>query len=451
MNTFSPPTRLHHHVIGFLSADSGLGQSGRILLHKLEQEGRTVHGTALSTGDSRTGRVKADAWRGEPHARNTSSGQHIQWVHVNPPEVTFSWGCNEPRQVQDESAFKVAVPFWELEKLPADWVRTLNAFDAVAAPTTFIRKALEASGVTAPIVDLPLITEGLDEAGDVAGDRQRFGLPEEGFLFLSHFDLSSGPSRKNPEAAVRAFMAAFHDRREGPEVPHLVVAMNNPEVLDLASDAIKALMDQTQAFPNIHWRPGHIAEADLPAFRASFDAVVSLHRAEGLGLVPLEMMAIGKPAVVTAYSGNMAYCTPENAALVTYDRVPVRALHPLYHNAIKEHPDLRWAEAHIDKAAEAMQRLVDDPAHCAALAAQARKDVRRHAEASWAECIAEVEALAAESGPRSSAVWEERYAWCSCPFDPDVPAPKLSPALKAKHQWSDFKRKLGWNFRIFRK
>ncbi len=39
------------------------------------------------------------------------------------------------------------------------------------------------------------------------------------------------------------------------------------------------------------------------------DVVLSIHRSEGLGLVPAQAMVEGKPVVATAWSGNMDFMT----------------------------------------------------------------------------------------------------------------------------------------------
>ena len=44
---------------------------------------------------------------------------------------------------------------------------------------------------------------------------------------------------------------------------------------------------------------------------AACDCYVSLHRSEGLGLTMAEAMAVGKPVVATAWSGNLDFMSDE--------------------------------------------------------------------------------------------------------------------------------------------
>jgi glycosyltransferase involved in cell wall biosynthesis len=86
------------------------------------------------------------------------------------------------------------------------------------------------------------------------------------------------------------------------------------------------------------------------------DAVVSLHRSEGFGLVPLEAMAHGTPVISTAWSGNMEYMNHMNTSLVGYRMIPVNG----EYFGSKPDDGLVWADPDIDEAAAHMRRIVSD-------------------------------------------------------------------------------------------
>ena len=166
--------------------------------------------------------------------------------------------------------------------------------------------------------------------------------------------------------------------------------------------------------------------------------------------MPLEMMAQGKPAVVTGYSGNLAYCTTENACLVPFEKVPVEVIHPVYIQALEEHPELTWAEADTSAAADQMRRLVQDENWATQLGQKARESVCKAALVDWHGFIEEVEGLAREARPATPEQWTKRYSWCSCPWVPGV-AHLLPWRQRWGMRWSDYKRKRGWNFAIFKR
>jgi glycosyltransferase involved in cell wall biosynthesis len=99
--------------------------------------------------------------------------------------------------------------------------------------------------------------------------------------------------------------------------------------------------------------------SDVMSLYASADVFVSLHRAEGLGLSLMECMALGKPVIATAWSGNMDFMTEENSCLVPFTLVPLDA-GTQYHSISQGVPQ-SWAEPDIEAAATWMARLAASP------------------------------------------------------------------------------------------
>src|SRR5207342_1632098 len=100
------------------------------------------------------------------------------------------------------------------------------------------------------------------------------------------------------------------------------------------------------------------------------DAVISLHRSEGFGLTIAEAMAFGKPAIATAYSGNLEFMTEENSYLVPYELAEIPP-------GCEPYPaGSRWAEPDVAAAAELMRRVVDEPDEAAEKGRRAAEDIR---------------------------------------------------------------------------
>jgi glycosyltransferase involved in cell wall biosynthesis len=102
---------------------------------------------------------------------------------------------------------------------------------------------------------------------------------------------------------------------------------------------------------------------------SSADAYVSLHRSEGFGRTPAEAMLLGKPVIVTDYSGTADFCRKDNALLVDYSLVPVRE---------DSYPAARgqaWADPRVEQAARHMRALFDDRDLGRAIGAKARQTI----------------------------------------------------------------------------
>jgi len=118
---------------------------------------------------------------------------------------------------------------------------------------------------------------------------------------------------------------------------------------------------------------GHVTILDHDGLAtAACDCYVSLHRAEGYGLVLAEAMAAGKPVIGTAYSGNLEFMTPDTSVLIPYEleRVPL--------GCEPYPPTASWAAPDLDAAAVAMRKLASDPPAAARLGMRARAHIERH-------------------------------------------------------------------------
>jgi glycosyltransferase involved in cell wall biosynthesis len=110
------------------------------------------------------------------------------------------------------------------------------------------------------------------------------------------------------------------------------------------------------------WPPGRLA-----ALMAASGCYVSLHRSEGLGMTMAEAMWLGKPVVATAYSGNMDFMDEDTAFLVPFDRVAIP-------EGCEPYPaGTPWAEPDLDRAAELLRRVFEDPAEAGRRAARGRE------------------------------------------------------------------------------
>lgn len=394
---------MHIHGVSYFSSDSGLAKSARFAMERFEAMGHRISVTNMTTGDVRSSR-NGD-WG--PLNRNARRGQNaVNFLHANPGEFSTSVAINAPKVLKRKHSFIVCMPYCELPRVPLMWVRRLNALDAVLAPTAFIGKALRDSGVTVPIIDMPVGID-LPPAG-VQPDRERFRIPEGRFVFMCGMDLSSGTRRKNPEAPVEGFLKAF-----GPEDTnvHLVVKVNNPELTEETRRKWAQLQENVAGYQNIQLLREAIPEEELNTFFASCDVCISLHRAEGLGLVPLEMMALGKPVITTDWSGNMDYCTEENAMLVPHVQIPVDDNHPVYVETLRDFPDVTWADPDIDAAAECMKTLMRDPSRAVALGLEGRRTVEARRQADWSGAMAELARLHTSWQGTTDAQRRERESW----------------------------------------
>jgi glycosyltransferase involved in cell wall biosynthesis len=373
------------NLIGYATANFGLGVALRNTAALLGRLGIPFAILDIDPGGNRTGHEFP------ARARFVKSGEPLPYpvnlFHFNPPAIEGLLR-DLPGMATLEGKFNVCAAYWELPRLPADWPAVLDRMDLVLAPSRFIMEAMEASGVRAPVryyrqtLELP----------PAESDRARWGFREGNTAFLFSFDLSSGLLRKNPLAVLRAFALAFPDGRA-----QLLIKANNPDLSPEARIVLGRLESVAAGAPNIRFLGRSLAYPEMASLYASADVYVSLHRSEGLGLGMLECMALGKPVIATAWSGNMDFMDASNACLVPHDLSP---LDPgtQYFQVSKGVAQV-WAEPSIEAAAGWMARLDASPALRAEIGARARVSSRSFlAEAEIGTALREIETRWRERG-----------------------------------------------------
>jgi glycosyltransferase involved in cell wall biosynthesis len=372
------------NLIGFATANFGLGVALRNTASLLEAMGRPFCVLDIDPGGNRTGHDFSA--RAHFVAAGSPLPHPINLFHLNPPGID-GLQRDLPGLVEMRSRFNVAVSYWELPKLPPDWRPTLDAMDMVLAPSRFVLDAMRDAGVSAPCryyrqtLDLP----------KAVPDRARWNLPPERTAFLFAFDISSGLQRKNPLAVLEAFRRAFPDGRA-----LLVVKINNP---DLNADA-RTVVDRFKAaaavLPNVMVLDRSMPYEEVASLHASTDVYVSLHRGEGLGLGMMESMALGKPVIATGWSGNMDFMDESNSCLVPFALVP---LDPgTQYHAVSKGVAQVWAEPSVDAATRWMSRLDASPELRESIGARAKASIHAFLEqASRGEIFREIETAYAAS------------------------------------------------------
>ncbi len=280
-------------------------------------------------------------------------------LHVKPPEFDRTLALLGRQKTAGRLLIGCWV--WELERIPPSWRSALHQLHEVWAPSRFCAEAIR-SETKKPVFVVPCPVRPYE--GE-AWDRRALKIPDETFVVLCTYDMRSSQARKNPIGAVRAFRRAFGDS----PAAVLLVKVTDPE---FRPDSFNELKSEIQTAANIRLLVERLSAEEMGALIAGVDAVLSLHRSEGIGLVPAQAMLAAKPVVATAWSGNMDFMDAESAALVPYELVPVRDPQGIY-----DGHDQVWAEPDLDAATDLLRRLGKDPTFRHQLGANALMKAQR--------------------------------------------------------------------------
>lgn len=379
------------NIVGYASAYMGLGAVARELAKALQARGHPVAVHDLDAGAGRSGSDHSLRALFVPDIADLPHGLTLWVIGADSLPYVGRRICQEPALRRARNA---AFVWWELPDVPPTFRAAAMAFDALVTGSEFVREAWLTAASGRPVLLAPL---PLDIPDDVKPARERFGLDPAATVFYCGFEAASDPVRKNPFGAVDAFRRAF----PGTEAVQLAIKVNNPTAHGRQGELLAKLYSLIEDDPRVVLIRERLAPQDVLSLYASCDATVSLHRSEGLGLMPLEGMRLGVPAIATGWSGNMTYMTHSGAALVRHSMVPNDESCAQY-SPRNVGVRSRWAEPDIDHAASWMRRLHTSPDLRHRLAATAKRDALAYdARARRLDFMKELAAIAAE--PHGSA------------------------------------------------
>ena len=339
------------NLIGYFRRQSGVGEVARRVAAALDRAG--VAHTTVGYDDRDGPRVV-----GVPECDDRLEFAN-SIVFVNGDQ--FDRFRGEMPDVFGPGRHVVGVWFWEIESVDANSVGHAHV-DEIWAASTFMARAF-ATLHGPDVVHLPLPMAEPRPSPLLRTDFAPLASARERFVFGVVLDHLSVTRRKNPSAAIRAFTEAFAPD----EGPLLVIKSINGR---RCWQEHERLLAETGGRPDIVVWDEHLPHADQMALIGSFDALVSLHRSEGLGLHLAEAMALGVPVIATRYGGNLDFMDDESSILIDAEIVPVGT------NGGWAYPETaRWAEPDHDQAVEAMRRLANDPAGAVELG---ERGCRRH-------------------------------------------------------------------------
>jgi glycosyltransferase involved in cell wall biosynthesis len=324
-------------IVGMLRHASGLGAAARACHDALKHAGLPVYGIDLTTKLMHEVNDPGFQFDDGRHLL----GQGTVFLHVIGPLLPLAMTYLGRSFVRHKHI--VAHWFWELPTIPNDWSAAVPLLHGICVNTTFVRDAIRpiAGGRPLHVVAYPLVYDGAPRKVHQGG---------ETFTVLVVFNIASSFARKNPCAAIGAFRQAFGD---DPTARLVVKYMNG----DAWPEGVRQIEHAAAGAGNIELTGKVLDRAGMDELYDRADVVLSLHRAEGLGLLIAEGMLRGLPAVATNWSGSVDFLTRDTGVPVGYTLVPVNDPQGKYVDG-----SARWAEADINEAAAALRALRGDAA-----------------------------------------------------------------------------------------
>jgi glycosyltransferase involved in cell wall biosynthesis len=347
--------RLGMNIVGFLTAELGVGESARCMVRAADAAG--IPSALVPLKLNCKNRLGDQTYA----ARLQDDNPHdVNVFHLDPP-ASRDIDHHHGKRFR-AGKYNIAYFAWELPEFPDGWVPNFDYYDEIWCPSDFTSAAITMKSPV-PVLTMPHAIEFELPDGAPARHRLRFNLPADEFLFLTLFDFNSYSARKNPRAVIDAF------RQSALAGAGAALVLKVQNVTGNEAD-LAALQASVRDLPGTVLLTETLSRSDIYALEAACDCFVSLHRSEGFGLAVAESMLLGKPVIATDWSGTSEFVTPDNACPVRARLVTLEQNHGPYAKGST------WADPDPAHAAEQMRRLFADRALATQLGKAARETIR---------------------------------------------------------------------------
>jgi glycosyltransferase involved in cell wall biosynthesis len=249
---------------------------------------------------------------------------------------------------------RILVPFWEIDYIPLEIVKSLSKFDEIWAPTKYINKVIAETGTDVKLRNLPILPKKQIEISGA----EVFRFP----YVIMVFDLASDIYRKGVFTTINAFREIDLKENQRLVIKTYDSSGSKNSEMQKIKDSIKGFEDKIVLIDD-YW--DH--ETLLNAIKFS-KGYISLHSAEGLGLSLLDALALKTPIVATKYGGVLDFLDDKNSFLVDYtlEQIPFESSYYF--------PNARWAQPNMDFAKKYIKLLFEDNVEVIKLTTNGKND-----------------------------------------------------------------------------
>lgn len=184
--------------------------------------------------------------------------------------------------------------YWEASKINPGWANVSNTADGVFVPSEYVKDVYKSSGVNAPIF---VYKQPIDPIFNY----QRWEKPEEEKDCFDILFLGTCIPRKGIDIFTKAMDEVFGND------PRVRIRIHTKPWSEALGDMSREIVKQYGDNPKYFITRDVMSMTALVEMIQQSDLVVAPSRSEGLGLIPIQSVMCGTPALVPNHSGFKEY------------------------------------------------------------------------------------------------------------------------------------------------
>jgi len=233
-----------------------------------------------------------------------------------------------PYNRHKSNAYKIGYFYWEADRLPKNWSRSLHKVNELWVPCNLVKDACVRARFKGPIkiVPTPCNDWETEDFIDVPSDfSDEYVVGDNVYKFYSIFQWQN---RKGWRTLLSSYYKAFSES----DNVILILKVNSLNITGYTKDLIKLdILDLKRKLNLRYYPPVFLAKDVIPsrqikALHNTGDCYVSSHHGEGWGMPIHDAMRMGKQIIVTKYGGVTEYLDNTSANIIKHTMGPVSGM-----------------------------------------------------------------------------------------------------------------------------
>jgi len=247
--------------------------------------------------------------------------------------IDFYLHC-PPYSRHKSKSYKIGYFYWEADRLPNYWGRTLHKVNELWVPCKLVEEACKRARFSGPIKIVPTPCDDWTTSKKIvipSSFSSDFVVADDVYKFYSIFQWHN---RKGWKTLLSSYYRAFNEN----DKVVLILKVNELGISGYTKDAIKQDILELKRRLNLRYYPPVYLSKDvvskeaIQALHNTADCYVSSHHGEGWGMPIHDAMRMENQLIVTKYGGVTEYLDDNSAHIIKHKLGPVSGMEwsPLY-------------------------------------------------------------------------------------------------------------------------